>query len=115
MGEVYAAEDTRLRRTVALKVLPEALASDPERIRRFEREARTVASLNHPNIVTIYSVEEADGVRFLTEARAETGLPVVTEVMEPNLVEMVALHADILQVGARNMQNFTLLHAVGES
>jgi non-specific serine/threonine protein kinase len=66
MGEVYAAEDTRLRREVALKVLPEAVASDPRRIRRFEREAQTVASLNHPNIVTIYSVEEADGVRFLT-------------------------------------------------
>ncbi len=55
-----------------------------------------------------------DGVRFLTEARERTGLPVVTEVMEPNQVQPVALHADILQIGARNMQNFPLLMAAGK-
>jgi len=54
-----------------------------------------------------------DGVRFLTEARERTGLPVITEVMEPNQVEQVALHADILQIGARNMQNYSLLMAAG--
>jgi 3-deoxy-7-phosphoheptulonate synthase len=56
-----------------------------------------------------------DGVRFLVEARERTGLPIVTEVMEPAQVEIVALHADILQVGARNMQNYSLLMAVGRS
>ena len=66
MGEVFAAEDTVLGRRVALKVLPEEVAGDPERIERFEREAKAVAALNHPNIVTLYSVESADGVRFLT-------------------------------------------------
>ena len=66
MGEVYEAEDTELRRKVALKVLPEELASDPERLERFKREARAVAALNHPNIVTLHSVEEADGHHFLT-------------------------------------------------
>ncbi len=66
MGEVYAAEDTRLGRRVALKVLSPGLAMDADRRERFEREARAVAALNHPNIVTIYSVEEADGVPFLT-------------------------------------------------
>src|SRR4051812_21687263 len=66
MGEVYAAEDTRLHRRIALKVLPRLLADDPERRLRFEREARAIAALNHPNIVTIYSVEEADGTPFLT-------------------------------------------------
>jgi serine/threonine-protein kinase len=66
MGEVYAAEDTRLNRKVAVKVLPALLADDPERRRRFEREAQLIAALNHPNIVTIHSVEEDAGVPFLT-------------------------------------------------
>ena len=66
MGEVYAAQDTKLGRSVALKVLPQALAGDPARRDRFEREARAVAALNHPSIVTIHSVEEAEGVPFLT-------------------------------------------------
>ena len=66
MGEVFLADDTKLGRRVALKVLPHALAGDPERRNRFEREARAVAALNHPNIITIYSVEEQDGVIFLT-------------------------------------------------
>jgi len=66
MGEVYRARDTRLGRDVAVKVLPEAVASSPDRLARFEREARMVAGLNHPNIVTLHSIEEEDGVRFLT-------------------------------------------------
>ena len=66
MGEVYLAEDTKLGRRVALKKLTEGTTSDPERRGRFEREARAVAALNHPNIVTIHSVEELDGVVFLT-------------------------------------------------
>ncbi len=66
MGEVYAAQDTKLGRSVALKLLPQAVAADPARRERFEREARTVAALNHPHIVAVYSVEEADGMPFLT-------------------------------------------------
>ncbi|MGD8896787.1 MAG: protein kinase [Acidobacteriota bacterium] len=66
MGEVYRARDPRLKRDVALKVLPEDLASEPERLERFEREAQTLAALNHPHIVTIFSVEEAENLRFLT-------------------------------------------------
>jgi serine/threonine protein kinase len=66
MGEVYHATDTKLGREIALKILPPGMARDPERLARFQREARTVAALNHPNIVTIYSVEEAEGVHFLT-------------------------------------------------
>lgn len=66
MGEVYRAHDTALARDVALKVLPPELAGSEERLERFRREAQALASLNHPNIVTVYSVEEVDGVHFLT-------------------------------------------------
>jgi len=66
MGEVYRATDTKLGRDVALKVLPAEMVCNSERLARFQREARAVASLNHPHIVTLYSVEESDGVPFLT-------------------------------------------------
>ncbi|MGB5891939.1 MAG: serine/threonine-protein kinase, partial [Thermoanaerobaculia bacterium] len=66
MGEVYRADDTKLGREVAIKVLPNEMASDPELLARFDREAKAVAALNHPNIVTVYSVEEAAGVHFFT-------------------------------------------------
>src|SRR5881397_2017174 len=78
MGEVYRARDTRLGRDIAVKVLPDDMASSPDRLASFEREARTVASLNHPNIVVLHSIEEAAGTRFLTmelvEGRALTTL-----------------------------------------
>jgi serine/threonine protein kinase len=64
-GEVYLADDTTLDRKVALKFLPEAFTSDPERMARFEREAKLLASLNHPNIAGIHGLEHADGNRFL--------------------------------------------------
>ena len=86
MGEVYRATDTKLSREIALKVLPPDMARDAERLPRFQREARTVAALNHPHIVTIFSVEEAEGVHFITmeliegqslkQRIAEGGLPV---------------------------------------
>jgi serine/threonine protein kinase len=66
MGEVYLANDIRLGRPVALKVLPREVAGDPDRRHRLEREAQAVARLNHPNIVTLFSFEEADGMSFLT-------------------------------------------------
>jgi serine/threonine-protein kinase len=65
MGEVYRAQDTRLKREVAIKVLPEAFALDAERMRRFEREAQVLASLNHPNIAAIYGLENAESEQFL--------------------------------------------------
>src|SRR5512146_926370 len=66
MGAVYLAEDERLGRRVALKVLTPEMASHAEKLQRFEREARVVASLSHPGIVTLHSIEEAGGLRFLT-------------------------------------------------
>ena len=71
MGEVYRARDARLDRDVAIKVLPDAMARDKERILRFEREAKVLASLNHPNIAAIYGFEEFEGKRFLVMELAE--------------------------------------------
>ena len=65
MGEVYLATDSKLDRKVAIKVLRADVASSPERLQRFEREAKTVAALNHPNIVTIHAIEESGGLRFI--------------------------------------------------
>lgn len=65
MGEVYLADDTKLDRQVAIKVLPDAVRSDPERLARFRREAKAAASLKHNNIATIHSIEEADKVLFI--------------------------------------------------
>jgi len=65
MGEVYRARDPKLRRDVALKVLPDAFARDPDRLARFTREAHVLASLNHSNIASTYWIEEADGVTAL--------------------------------------------------
>jgi eukaryotic-like serine/threonine-protein kinase len=65
MGEVYRADDTQLRRSVALKVLPDTFALDPERVARFKREAQLLASLNHPNVAAIYGFEESNGVHAL--------------------------------------------------
>ena len=80
MGEVYRARDTKLDRNVARKVLPDLFADDPERLARFQREAKVLASLNHPNIASIYGLEEQDGVRAL-----------VLELVEgPTLAERIA-------------------------
>ena len=73
MGEVWKAEDLRLKRTVALKFLPEGLSQDPCALARFEREARAVSSLSHPNICTVHDVGEQDGRTFLVMEYCEGG------------------------------------------
>ncbi len=82
MGEVYRATDTKLKREVAVKVLPSHVAADPERLARFQREAEVLASLNHPNIAAIYGLEESEGTKALvmelveghwTTSRSHTG------------------------------------------
>ena len=104
MGEVYRATDMKLGRDVALKILPPGVGSDPERLARFQREARAVAALNHPNVVTVYSVEESDGVHFLTMELIEgqsldrvipaNGLPVerIVEIAGPLAEALAAAH-----------------------
>jgi serine/threonine protein kinase len=71
MGEVYKARDTRLLRDVAIKILPASFTNDPDRLRRFEQEARAVAALNHPNIVSIYDVGESNGVHYIVSELLE--------------------------------------------
>ena len=88
MGEVYRVRDCKLDRDVALKVLPESFANHPDRLARFQREARVLASLNHPNIAAIHSLEESNGSCFLVlgvgclkrpcENHAVNGLPAAT-------------------------------------
>ena len=73
MGEVYRARDTKLKREVAVKVLPESFACDPERMARFQREAEVLAALNHPNIAQIYGVEEGALVMELVEGETLKG------------------------------------------
>ena len=96
MGEVYRATDRKLGRDVALKVLPGEMALDPERLTRFRREAKSLAQLDHPNIVTIYSVEESDGVHFLTMQLVE-GLPLDRLICQSGLpVEQIIEIAEAL-------------------
>src|SRR5215469_4829875 len=71
MGEVYRAHDTRLNREVAIKVLPAALSSDPDRLRRFEQEARAAAALNHPNILAVHQMATHDGFSYLVSELLE--------------------------------------------
>src|SRR5664280_280663 len=71
MGEVYRARDTRLDRTVAIKILPESFANDRERLERFQQEARILSSLNHPNLMAVYDVGVQDGMHFLVSELLE--------------------------------------------
>jgi len=100
MGEVYRARDTRLGREVAIKVLPADVASSAGRLARFEREARTVAALNHPNIVTLFSVEDVDGLRFLTmelvEGQTLSTLVVPGGLPPPKLLDLAIPMTDAL-------------------
>ena len=105
MGEVYRAHDPSLNRDIAIKVLPDHLASEPKTLQRFQREARAVAALNHPNVVTIYAVEEVDGLHFISmelvdgrplgELIAEGPLPVERffDLMTPLADALSAAHA----------------------
>ena len=97
MGQVWQATDTQLNRQVALKVLPPDTAADPERLDRFQREAQVIAALNHPNVVTIYSVEEADATHFLTMELVEG----------KTLVEVIPRYCQMLWIGHQRDQAAT--------
>ena len=72
MGEVYLAEDTRLNRKVAIKVLPAHLTADQAQVGRFQQEARAASALNHPNIITVYDINETDGTIYLSPTTRPT-------------------------------------------
>ncbi len=95
MGEVWRAADTTLDREVAIKILPEAFAADPERLARFEREAKVLASLNHPNIAAVYGLHEDGGVRFLAMelVRGRTLTEEIARGLAPGRVLELALAA----------------------
>src|SRR5579863_4442196 len=107
MGEVYRAQDTRLRREVAIKILPPRFACDPSRLARFEREAQVLAALNHPNIAAIYGLENAGGIHFL-----------VLELVEgPTLAERIASGAipldDALRIATQIAEALEAAHDKG--
>ncbi len=106
MGEVYRARDTRLGREVAIKVLPAALASDPERLKRFEREARSASALNHPNIVTIYDIGSADSVSYIA-MELVNGQPLRALLEGPLPVRR------LLQISAQVAEGLAKAHAAG--
>src|SRR5947209_1571257 len=105
MGEVYLAHDARLKRKIALKLLPAQFTQDADRVRRFEQEARAASALNHPNIITIYEIGEIDGIHFMaTEfidgqtlrqqvAGARLKLPAALEVATQVASALAAAHA----------------------
>ncbi|MDX1631725.1 MAG: serine/threonine-protein kinase, partial [Thermoanaerobaculia bacterium] len=107
MGEVYEARDTRLGRTVALKVLPEGLAENPERRARFEREARTVSQLTHPHVCTLHDVGEEDGIHFLVLEHLEG------ETLARRLERGALPLEDVLRFGAQMGEALEAAHRRG--
>jgi serine/threonine protein kinase/Tol biopolymer transport system component len=107
MGEVYRARDTRLGREVAIKVLPAALALDPGRLKRFEREARSASSLNHPNIVTIYDIGSAGSISYMAMELVRG------ESLRAELAEGPLPVRKLLQIGAQVADGLARAHAAG--
>ena len=107
MGEVYRAVDTKLRREVALKILPPKFAADPSRLARFEREAHLLAQLNHPNIAAIYGLENADGIRFLVLELVEG--PTLADRLKSGPMEV----SEALGIAAQIAEAFEAAHDKG--
>src|SRR3989442_1284681 len=107
MGEVYRARDTRLGREVAIKVLPAGLSSDPERLKRFEREARSASALNHPNIVTIHDIGSSGSISYIAMelVNGESLRAVLTEGAVPT--------KRLLQISTQIAEGLAKAHAAG--
>jgi serine/threonine protein kinase len=107
MGEVYLAHDRRLNRPVALKILPSYFVSDPERLRRFQTEARAASALNHTNILTIYEVGEADGIHFIAAEYIEG--PTIRELIDAGKLSL----EEVLDVVIQSLFGLEAAHASG--
>ena len=107
MGEVYRARDTKLGRDVAIKVLPNEMSGDPERLARFDREARTLATLQHPNIASIYGFESADNVRFLVMELVDG------EDLSQRLLSGSIPVDEVVDLGVQLAEGLAAAHAVG--
>jgi eukaryotic-like serine/threonine-protein kinase len=107
MGEVYQARDTRLGRTVAIKILPERLGNDPDRMARFEREARAVSQLAHPHVCTLHDVGEQDGVHFIVMEHCEG--ETLAERLRRGAMEL----AEVLRLGAQIAEALHAAHRQG--
>src|SRR3989440_9197180 len=107
MGEVYLAEDTRLSRKVALKVLPDYFTKDDERVRRFQQEARAASALNHPNIITIYEIGEIDSRHFIATEFIEG------ETLRQRMTKSQMKIAEVLDVAAQVAWALSAAHQAG--
>jgi serine/threonine protein kinase len=107
MGEVYRALDAELQREVAVKILPEELSSDPDRVRRFEREAKAVAALAHPNVLTVFDVGRREGQAYIVFERLEGST--LAQVMKPGPLRL----REALEYGAQIARGLAAVHARG--
>src|SRR5467141_471029 len=107
MGEVYRARDTRLERTVAIKILPTQFSTDPVRKQRFEREARAISSLNHPNICTLHDIGHQDGMDFLVMELVEG------ETLEQRLVKGALPPGQTVRYGEQIADGLAKAHKLG--
>src|SRR6266542_3524375 len=107
MGEVYLAEDSRLHRKVALKVLPADLAADRDRMRRFVHEAKAASALNHPNILTIYEIEESHSTHFIATELIEG------ETLRQRLLRARMKLGEVLDVAIQTATALSAAHAAG--
>src|SRR5712691_9353420 len=107
MGEVYLAQDTKLERKVALKILPADVAANQERMRRFVQEAKTASALNHPNIITIHEIDQTDSVHFIATEFIDG------ETLRERMRSAPMKLAEVLDVAIQSASAFSAAHAAG--